>query len=63
MPTRMVPVVTLEWHPHGKVVPLADYNNPCPSRRRRVPDMKDTWSKASWLHGERRFSWYEPEGL
>ena len=54
-------VVTLEWHPHGKILPLSTYDNPCPSRRRKVADMKDTWSKDAWLHGEARFTHYEPE--
>ena len=55
-------VVTLEWHPHGKIGPLAAFDNPCPSRRRRVADMRDTWGKERWLHGDGRFSrWYPPE--
>ena len=55
-------VVTLEWHPHGKILPLSKYDNPCPSRRRRVADMKETWSRERWQRGEARFAHYPAEG-
>ena len=54
-------VVTLEFHPHGKIGPLSVYDNPCPSRRRRVPDLKETWDKERWIHGEAGYDWYARE--
>ena len=54
-------VVTLEWHPHGKIPQLRRHNNPCPTRRRRVPDMWSKNSTYSWLRGDERFPHFPSE--
>lgn len=54
-------VVTLEWHPHGKIPQLRRHNNPCPTRRRRVPDMLSKNSTYSWLRGDERFPYFPSE--
>ena len=53
-------VVTLEWHPYGKIGPLVRHENPCPSRRRRVADLAGV-SRKLWLHGERDVAMYPHE--
>ena len=59
--SRSRDVVTLEWHPHGKIPQLRRHNNPCPTRRRRVSDMQSKDSTYNWLRGDERFPYYPAE--
>ena len=53
-------LLTLEFHPHGKVLALRRFpDSPCPSRGKLFDSLFK--NRTRWVHGEFDFPFYPPE--